>query len=71
MVNIVICKDYISIVKNKICFSNKFNIYFNSKCPKGSKDVHCHPGIDSPEQNALIHSAPEDIFVDGGVGPIG
>jgi predicted glycoside hydrolase/deacetylase ChbG (UPF0249 family) len=29
----------------------------------------CHIGIDSPEQNALIHSAPEDIFRDGGVGP--
>ncbi len=28
----------------------------------------CHPGIDSPEQNALVHSAPADIFVDGGVG---
>ena len=28
----------------------------------------CHPGIDSPEQRALIHSAPEDIFVSGGVG---
>jgi predicted glycoside hydrolase/deacetylase ChbG (UPF0249 family) len=28
----------------------------------------CHPGIDSPEQNALIHSAPADIFVDAGVG---
>ena len=29
----------------------------------------CHPGIDSPEQNALIHTSPEDIFVEGGVGP--
>lgn len=29
---------------------------------------NCHPGIDSPEQNALIHSRPEDIFVLGGVG---
>jgi len=29
----------------------------------------CHIGIDSPEQDALIHSAPEDIFIDGGVGP--
>jgi len=28
----------------------------------------CHPGIDSPEQNALVHSAPGDIFVDAGVG---
>jgi predicted glycoside hydrolase/deacetylase ChbG (UPF0249 family) len=28
----------------------------------------CHPGIDSPEQNALIHTAPEDIFIDSGVG---
>ncbi len=28
----------------------------------------CHVGIDSPEQRALIHTAPEDIFVDGGVG---
>jgi len=28
----------------------------------------CHIGIDSPEQDALIHSAPEDIFVEGGVG---
>jgi predicted glycoside hydrolase/deacetylase ChbG (UPF0249 family) len=28
----------------------------------------CHPGIDSPEQRALVHSAPEDIFIDGGVG---
>ena len=28
----------------------------------------CHVGIDSPEQRALIHTAPEDIFVDG-VGP--
>ena len=27
-----------------------------------------HPGIDSPEQDALIHTNPEDIFVDGGVG---
>ena len=25
----------------------------------------CHIGIDSPEQDALIHSATEDIFVDG------
>lgn len=39
------------------------------KCPKGSEDEHCHPGIGSPEQNALYHSAPEDIFVDEGVGP--
>ncbi len=29
----------------------------------------CHPGIDSPEQNSLIHSAPVDIFIEGGVGP--
>jgi len=28
----------------------------------------CHIGIDSPEQNALIHSKPEDIFPGGGVG---
>ena len=28
----------------------------------------CHPGIDSPEQNALIHTSAEDILVDGGVG---
>ncbi len=28
----------------------------------------CHPGIDSPEQNALIHTAVKDIQVDGGVG---
>ena len=28
----------------------------------------CHVGIDSPEQRALIHTAPEDIFVEGGVG---
>jgi predicted glycoside hydrolase/deacetylase ChbG (UPF0249 family) len=27
-----------------------------------------HVGIDSPEQRALIHTAPEDIFVEGGVG---
>jgi len=27
-----------------------------------------HVGIDSPEQNALIHTRPEDIFVYGGVG---
>ena len=25
----------------------------------------CHIGIDSPEQDALIHSAPEEIFVNG------
>ena len=29
---------------------------------------YCHPGIDSPEQNALIHTAPEDIFIEGCVG---
>ena len=29
----------------------------------------CHPGIDSPEQNALIHTALGDIFIEGGVGP--
>jgi predicted glycoside hydrolase/deacetylase ChbG (UPF0249 family) len=29
---------------------------------------NCHPGIDSPEQNALIHTRPEDIFVFDGVG---
>jgi chitin disaccharide deacetylase len=28
----------------------------------------CHPGIDSPEQRALVHTAPEDIFLGGGVG---
>ncbi|MCK4966216.1 ChbG/HpnK family deacetylase [bacterium] len=28
----------------------------------------CYPGIDSPEQNALIHTASKDILVDGGVG---
>lgn len=28
----------------------------------------CHIGIDSPEQRALIHSEPKDIFVEGGVG---
>jgi hypothetical protein len=28
----------------------------------------CHVGIDSPEQRAVIHTSPEDIFVDGGVG---
>jgi predicted glycoside hydrolase/deacetylase ChbG (UPF0249 family) len=28
----------------------------------------CHVGIDSPEQRSLIHTAPEDIFGDGGVG---
>lgn len=28
----------------------------------------CHVGIDSPEQRALIHSEPDDIFVHGGVG---
>jgi len=28
----------------------------------------CHPGIDSPEQNALMHSYPEHIFRDKGVG---
>lgn len=27
-----------------------------------------HPGIDSTEQNALIHSKPEDVFTGGGVG---
>ena len=25
----------------------------------------CHIGIESPERDALIHSAAEDIFVDG------
>lgn len=29
----------------------------------------CHIGIDSPEQDALIHSAPADIFINDGVGP--
>jgi hypothetical protein len=28
-----------------------------------------HIGIDSPEQNALVHSAPEHRFKNGGVGP--
>jgi hypothetical protein len=28
----------------------------------------CHIGIDSPEQYALIHTHPDDIFVYGGVG---
>jgi len=28
----------------------------------------CHIGIDSPEQRALIHTDPEAIFVEGGVG---
>ncbi len=28
----------------------------------------CHIGIDSPEQNAFIHTAPGDIFPGGGVG---
>lgn len=27
-----------------------------------------HPGIDSPEHNALIHTKPEDVFKDGNVG---
>jgi predicted glycoside hydrolase/deacetylase ChbG (UPF0249 family) len=27
-----------------------------------------HPGIESPEQNALVHTSPEDRFTDGGVG---
>ena len=27
-----------------------------------------HPGVDTPEQNALIHSQPKDIFMNGGVG---
>ena len=27
-----------------------------------------HPGIDSPEQNALVHTKPEDVFTGGGVG---
>ena len=30
---------------------------------------YCHPGIDSPEQNALIHTSVEDIFARDGVGP--
>jgi len=29
---------------------------------------NCHPGIDSPEQRALIHAFPEDIFPGQGVG---
>jgi predicted glycoside hydrolase/deacetylase ChbG (UPF0249 family) len=29
---------------------------------------YCHPGIDSPEQNALIHESQADIMEDGGVG---
>jgi len=28
----------------------------------------CHPGIDSPEQYALIHTEPGSIFIEGGVG---
>ena len=28
----------------------------------------CHPGIDSPEQNVLMHSFPEHVFKDSGVG---
>lgn len=28
----------------------------------------CHPGIDSPEQNALIHTETGAIFINGGVG---
>jgi hypothetical protein len=28
----------------------------------------CHPGIDSPEHRALVHTAREDIFLGGGVG---
>ena len=28
----------------------------------------CHIGIESPEQNALVHSAAEDRFTDDGVG---
>ncbi len=27
-----------------------------------------HPGIESPEQNALVHTSPEDRFTGGGVG---
>jgi hypothetical protein len=27
-----------------------------------------HPGIESPEQNSLVHTSPEDRFTDGGVG---
>ncbi len=27
-----------------------------------------HPGINSPEHNALVHTSPEDVFTDGGVG---
>jgi predicted glycoside hydrolase/deacetylase ChbG (UPF0249 family) len=27
-----------------------------------------HPGIESAEQNALVHTWPEDRFTDGGVG---
>jgi hypothetical protein len=27
-----------------------------------------HPGINSPEQRALVHTKPEDAFTDGGVG---
>jgi len=29
----------------------------------------CHPGIDSAEQNVLIHTQPDHIFINGGVGP--
>ncbi len=28
----------------------------------------CHIGIESPEQDALIHTAPDEIFTEGGVG---
>ena len=28
----------------------------------------CHIGIDSPEQNAMIHTHPDHIFPGGGVG---
>ena len=28
----------------------------------------CHPGIDSPEQNVLMHTQPDHIFLNGGVG---
>jgi len=27
-----------------------------------------HPGIESPEQSALVHTKPEDVFTNGDVG---
>jgi len=34
----------------------------------GVAELRASLGIDSPEQNGIIHSAVGDIFVDGGVG---